>query len=304
MKNKINVSTIVLAIAAYFSLALGWAAPITIINAGFENPVLAEGADGTTTTWQYGGYDVTEPGVWIGAFDDADIYNTSADYYRSGLAAEGENMAWILGLAGYDSGIRQILSATLLANAKYVLSVKIGNPLGWNSGLAPNYRIELLAGGLLLASSTGLAPVDDTAFLTASLTFNSGVAPPQLGQPLEIRLLALEDIRDDGYELDYDDVKLTVTTESPSPLVLKIATTGANLGFQWNSQSTKLYDLVSHTELTTSPSTWLPYNDGVTTYANIPATGTGTNTLNNVLKIGPKRFFALVEKPVSPPPAN
>jgi hypothetical protein len=73
----------------------------------------------------------------------------------------------------------------------------------------------LLAGGALLQSATGASPVDGSTFTTASLTYNSGATPPQLGQALEIRILAVND-GSDGYEVDFDDVQLTLTS-SGSP---------------------------------------------------------------------------------------
>jgi hypothetical protein len=43
--------------------------------------------------------------------------------------------------------------------------------------------------------------------------------------------------------------------------------------------------------------TWPPYHDGVTTYTNIPAAGTGLNVLTNLVKVGRAKFFSLIEKP-------
>ena len=84
------------------------------------------------------------------------------------------------------------------------------------------------------------------------------------------------------------------------PLQLEIIQNGGALDFEWNSVNGMQYDLVSNTDLMSSPSTWLPYNDGVMTYENILSTGTGTQTLSGVLKVGPRRFFALVEEPIAP----
>ncbi|MGD9419685.1 MAG: hypothetical protein Q7R22_012165 [Verrucomicrobiota bacterium JB025] len=93
---------------------------------------------------------------------------------------------------------------------------------------------------------------------------------------------------------------LTLNATAPiDPLKLQIAQSDGNLDFAWNSMSGMQYDLVSSTDLTTNPTTWLPYNDGVTTYENILSTGTGTQTLTGVLKDGTRRFFALIEEPAS-----
>jgi hypothetical protein len=88
-----------------------------------------------------------------------------------------------------------------------------------------------------------------------------------------------------------------------NPPVLKITITGGALDFEWDSLDGMQYDLLSSTDLATPISTWPPYNDGVTVYENIAASGTGTNTLTGVVKLGPRRFFALAEEPLplSPP---
>jgi len=91
-----------------------------------------------------------------------------------------------------------------------------------------------------------------------------------------------------------DAVVLTVDA-APEPLVLKIDQNGGSLDFEWNSLRGMQYDLLSSTDLSTDPATWLPYNDGVTTYENIPATEM-TTTLSGVLTVGPIRFFALIEE--------
>ena len=111
---------------------------------------------------------------------------------------------------GYDAGLSQVLSATLEADTQYDLSVLVGNPVLYNEGLTADYRIELLAGGVLLASDTGPSPVDDTTWATVSLSYNSGANPAQLGLPLEIRLLAVDFT--DWYEVNFDDVKLGYVT--------------------------------------------------------------------------------------------
>jgi len=81
------------------------------------------------------------------------------------------------------------------------------------------------------------------------------------------------------------------------PPVLQITLNGENLDFKWGSRAGKQYDLVATNNLAAPIATWPPYNDGVTTYTNIPAAGTGLNALTNVVKVGPAKFFILSEKP-------
>jgi hypothetical protein len=99
-----------------------------------------------------------------------------------------------------------------------------------------------------------------------------------------------------GAQFDIDRITLTAVGATPQPIALKIFRNGANLGFEWNSQSGKLYKLASSEDLSTAITSWPTYNDGVTTYENIAPSGTGINTLNNVIPLGPRRFFAVIEK--------
>jgi len=81
----------------------------------------------------------------------------------------------------------QVLSATLEANTRYELSVQVGNPYLFNgSTVTANYRVELLAGGVLLASDTGPSPADDTTWKTATVVYDSGEEPAQLGEPARV----------------------------------------------------------------------------------------------------------------------
>ena len=101
---------------------------------------------------------------------------------------------------------------------------------------------------------------------------------------------------DGSSKIDIDRITLTAAEATTLPIVLKIFRNGANLDFEWNSQSGKLYKLVSSEDLSTAINTWSPYFDGVTTYENIAPSGTGTNTLLNVIPLGPRRFFAVIEE--------
>ncbi|MCF7956009.1 MAG: glycoside hydrolase family 78 protein, partial [Phycisphaerae bacterium] len=89
---------------------------------------------------------------------------------------------------------------------------------------APKYRIELLAGGVVVASKSGLASPDGSRFVKADLTYKSGsdvLVDPNVGMPLEVRLLA--EYTQEYDQLDFDKVELTndlpnyvVTFKEPS----------------------------------------------------------------------------------------
>ena len=87
------------------------------------------------------------------------------------------------------------------------------------------------------------------------------------------------------------------TGSPPQPFILRIARNGANLEFEWPSEPGRIYNLLSHTGLSSGPSTWSAYHDGTTTHANIPASGTGTNVLTVPLPADPARFFAVSRYP-------
>jgi len=137
---------------------------ISIVNAGFETPALDDGTyTDSPSAWTGGSYEVANPGVWVVGDPFSGAYNPTAEDGYDGVAPEGENLAYTTSGAGYDKGMSQVLSATLEANTKYDLSALVGNPYLFNGSTATaNYRIELLAGGVLLASDTGPSPADDT----------------------------------------------------------------------------------------------------------------------------------------------
>jgi len=194
------------------------AADLHLQNAGFEKPTRANGHFGSAPGWVEGRYDLASPGTWIsGAVGDAGNWNPdAADGFSDGAAWAGQNSGWAISHTETDVGLSQVLNTTLQAETTYVLSLQIGNAFYNESDVTADYRIELLAGGVILQSDTGPAPAADTWELQ-SLTFNSGTSPAQLGQPLEIRLLAVSyttPAGDDGYEVDFDDVNLVIT---PAP---------------------------------------------------------------------------------------
>jgi alpha-galactosidase len=198
---------------------------VTIVNPGFEDPVLTDGGwEPDPPAWTDGYYDVTNPEVWVVGDSGAGVYNPAAGADYGGVAPEGDNVMAAESGAGYDRGMHQVLSATLQANTQYDLSALVGNPFLFNgSTTTADYRIELLAGGVVVASDTGPSPADDTTWTTASLSYNSGASPAQLGQALEIRLLAVDFT--DGKGVDFDDVKLTAESPTPDPYPVRLTLT-------------------------------------------------------------------------------
>jgi hypothetical protein len=111
--------------------------------------------------------------------------------------------------------LSQILSATLQSAITYELSALVGNPSVYNGGVTGDYRIELVAGGVVIATDSGPSPANDTYWTTASLSFTPEGDHAQLGEPLEIRLIAVEFLDDDN--LNFDDVRLYSYTDQMNP---------------------------------------------------------------------------------------
>jgi hypothetical protein len=203
---------------------------VSIVNPGFETPVLADGAaTSTPPAWTDGYYNVAEPGVWVVGDAETGAYNPVAGADYNGVAPEGKNVMYATSGVGFDRGMSQVLSAKLEANTQYILSALVGNPFLFNgSTAAGNYRIELLAGGVLLKSDTGASPANDKTWKTASLTYDSGAGPAQLGQALAIRLVAVNFTNGKG--VDFDDVKLTAEGPAPDPYVVTLTLAVNNAG--------------------------------------------------------------------------
>jgi hapalindole H/12-epi-hapalindole U/12-epi-fischerindole U synthase len=227
MKNVICLSLALIS-------AIARAQPLPIVNPGFEANATVNGA-----------FIAVLPTGWT-LYDPLGIIDQNANavgvirpqggqsFFPAG-APEGSQAA-LLFLAGAQpgpAGLQQTLVSTLLANTQYSLSVAVGN-IGSGTSLPgssdgggvfynlagfPGYRLELLAGGVLLAAdhnSIG-ATIPEGEFRTANLVFNSGAAPAQLGLPLSLRLINLDiagTALAPAIEVDFDNVQLTA---SPVP---------------------------------------------------------------------------------------
>jgi len=172
-----------------------WAVPIAIVNPGFEQDSLSPGVYiFSITGWAGGSAVAPQAGTWApGAF-----------YYPSGVP-EGKNVAFNKGTT-----ISQVLGATLQADTLYILSVDVGHRA---DEPFPGYAVELLAGGILLASESSLVP-DPGEFLTSTLTYQETAGDP-VGQPLEIRLVSTESPGDLKFQTNFDDVRLDAFAQDP-----------------------------------------------------------------------------------------
>jgi hypothetical protein len=231
-------------------LALAPAVPaqqIAVTNPGFEADPITPGA-----------FFVLPPAGWA-TYDPLGIVDQTLNAvgvirplpgveYFPGGTTEGDHAAivYLGGELNGAAGLEQTLSATLLPDTRYTLSVDIGNiasgtSLPGSSGGPgvfydldgfPGYRIELLAGGTVLAADDNslAASIPEGAFRTASVQFDSVGVPALLGQALAIRLINLDlpgTAQAPAIEVDFDNVRLfAAPVPEPATWVLALAGLG------------------------------------------------------------------------------
>ena len=184
------------------------AQPLEIQNPGFE---AVELADDEFLAGQLGG----APG-WEGTNNNAwGAWNPPVDAYPD-EAPEGSNIGFLYQNPDLGSvAMSHDLSDTLQPEATYTLSLFVGNPQAYFSELYnfffdlegfPSYRVELLAGGVVLAADDNTLLPEEGTFERTSITYSVPSDDPLVGEPLSIRLINFNDLP--GYQVDFDDVQL------------------------------------------------------------------------------------------------
>ncbi|WP_372369063.1 hypothetical protein [Candidatus Uabimicrobium sp. HlEnr_7] len=187
------------------------AEPITVLNAGFENNVLGDGAF------------VTFADDWIlsnieGGDGLAGSFNPNSSQLTN-EALEGNNI-------GFSNGqdFSQVLSDVLIANTAYTLTVGVGDRA---DTAFPGYRIQFLAGGTVLAEDNNTQASVNDGFITSTVEFIALVGDANLGEALEIRL-----INPGGAQLNFDNVQLNATAIAvPEPSIYVLLLLFCCLGF-------------------------------------------------------------------------
>lgn len=225
------------------------AAPLTVINAGFENTagqsVFNEFTFGTPTGWTLHDPNSILPGGGVGSgFFPGTLQPNGVDFFN-GPAPEGDRVAILFNSQGRDTGeygFQQILTDTVQANTRYELSVEVGNIA---SGVAsngdpfnldgfPGYRIDLFAidqfmNETILAQDLDTLIIPEAEFALSTISVDIGAGHTAIGDMLGIRLVNLNETRGvagpPDLEVDYDDVRLTATAIS-EPGVVTIALLG------------------------------------------------------------------------------
>lgn len=196
---------------------------LSIMNPSFELPVLAPATYITSTP----------PAGWL-AYGNIDngyrstgALNPSATALYLDPVPDGKNVGVVFLLdrpmeptyfASSEAGLQQTLTDTLQPNSEYTLRVEVGNINTENSpnhpfdfAGFPNYRIDLLAGGQVLASDANSLKPGEGRFLSSTVKYATGNQHPLLGLAIGIRLVNLNSSV--GTEVNFDNVRLTRTTK-------------------------------------------------------------------------------------------
>jgi hypothetical protein len=217
------------------------AAPVAIVNHGFEDPYLGGNlppqyaGDVPATAFPVGAapngwapYGAVGGSAFIGVLNPGVMAQEPLATYFPDGAAEGDNVALTFfdgHQGGAEFGIEQTLAATLQLRTRYTLTVEVGNIASGVSVVEPyagfgnydlrgfpGYRIELLAGDTVIGSDVDSLLPDEGQFLTSTFDVVVGNAHDEVNESLTIRLVNLntQDVNDPivDLEVDFDNVRL------------------------------------------------------------------------------------------------
>lgn len=199
---------------------------------------------------------------------EADAWSTNNPVSFDSDFFVGIDQTGVRRLVAFENAVAQPDVPFDIAGGGQTLRVVFTNFTNFNAGTTVGYEVL----------------IDDTSFGTGTFQW-SGTNENYLG--------LYANVSQSGAV--FDNFVVEATAEA-IPLVLEIQSNTDDFDFEWRSEEGVQYDLVSSTDLSTDPSTWDPYNDGVNpVYENIPSEG-ATTTLTGVMKDEDKRFFALIKK--------
>ena len=254
----------------------------------------ADGGAATTISFRNFGAAITTGETWISFLGQRNTTSTGT----------------FAGLSLYGGG-------TAAANAEFTIA----------SGGTANWRLlDANNGGSTSSVDTGIATtINTTDLVVVRILWNAGAGGTEAvsvwvnptlgvtpGTPQAVRdinmSVGVDRFRIAGQNAvghTYDEIRIgdsyaDVTVPlAPTSFPLSITRNGANYDFSWPSQSGKVYDLLSSTDLSTSLATWAVYDpdgpSGNDPYGDILATAP-TNLLSAVPPSGSVRFFAVREK--------
>lgn len=241
----------------------GRAVSLVVSNHSFEVPAVAPGNFSTAAA----------PPGWA-AFGNVDfgwrtvgVVNPNSTLLYLDPVPLGSNIGVVFlgpSFSNSPAGLRQTLSTTLQARTTYTLTVAIGN-MGndpnpphnsFNFSGFPGYRVELLAGGSLVAADHNSLLPGEGRFLTSVVHAAISSAHTNLGLPLGIRLINLDAAS--GIEVNFDDVRLEASP-MPDPVVSIAWEPSGGLQLVFTEVLQASTDLLSWSNVTPQPvSPWTP----------------------------------------------
>ncbi|MDP1562527.1 MAG: PEP-CTERM sorting domain-containing protein [Pirellulaceae bacterium] len=172
------------------------------------------------------------PQFWVGTLRPSPPTNFNS-------VPDGQRVAILFNEFGTGNlgeyGLSQTLTTTLQANMRYTLDVEIGNIASgtalngqfFNLNGFPGYRVDLLAGGVVIASDNNslAGSIPEGEWGTSTINFETTASHLQLGQALGIRLVNLNVVDlsapTTDLEVDFDHVRLQASAvPEPSSGVL------------------------------------------------------------------------------------
>jgi hypothetical protein len=227
------------------------ASSIAIQNASFEAPAIGAGTFSTTSPppgWQgYGNLNFGNRTIGVLNPATTALYAVPPPHGNNvGVVFLLDNPSQQGQFASIEAGLQQTLASVLQTATRYTLTVEVGNiafvPTPPHNQFAfggfPGYRVDLMAGGTVIASDTNTLLPSEGGFATSIVTVDIGASHPLVGQALRIRLVNLNAAP--GIEVNFDDVSLDATPIS----------TWTDLGFA-KSGAAGLPSLVGSGPLTT-----------------------------------------------------
>lgn len=191
---------------------------ITIANPSFELPATPADSfitSGPPTSWtSYGTIDNGNRAVGVLNPNTTTLYFDPVPHGSNvGVTFLMDNPGNHLQFNNSPAGMEQTLTAQLQLNSTYTLTTHVGNlgpgipPVPFNFSGFPNYRIELLAGGIVIAQDSNTLLPGEGRYLVSTVTVDIGDIHPLEGQNLGIRLINLNSAV--GIEVNFDNLTLT-----------------------------------------------------------------------------------------------
>jgi autotransporter-associated beta strand protein len=248
---------------------------LPINNAGFENPVVADGKENNESGF-------TVPG-WV-EFDEQELWSWDiANPSTSVIAAEahgGQNVLLSLGYRPATQYVEQELAAQLQLNTRYTLSAFVADPDD-KGGFINNVKLMLFAGPNQVGEATIQPSAVDT-WTKGAFVYESGPSHPDAGQPLKIRIMWGDKA---SYRVMVDDVSLTAVPMFPYIWNIKQRANGS-MSFTATGEPGQNYSLMMSTNVALPTASWTVLTSGTITESPF--------TLNDpTAPNAPRRFYYL-----------